>query len=195
VQNGVWLDVAIALNVNQMGNQMRTRTILLATLGMAAWASVCQAQQVGTYSGTTADGNGLSFTVGIDSNNGAYEFTGAGIGFTAYCKRSNYYLNEGWSFGLGQDIVSGNNNVVVNANQYNYFYINYNLTFTDNSTITGKVTSDTAVFEPGNPPTKADFCKAPKNQTFTATFQGAGVQKAPPAGAAVNYGKVAISSH
>jgi hypothetical protein len=44
---------------------------LLATLGLAALTSVCQAQQVGAYAGTTADGNGLNFTVGIDSNTGA----------------------------------------------------------------------------------------------------------------------------
>jgi hypothetical protein len=174
---------------------MRTRTILLATIGIAAWASVCQAQQVGTYSGTTADGNTLSFTIGIDANTGAYEFTGAGLGMTSYCKHSNYYFNTGWGFGLGQDIVSGNNNVVVNANQYNYFYINYNLTFPDNNTIQGTVNSDVAAFEPGDPPRKADFCKAPKNMTFTATFQGNDGRAPLPAGTTINYGKITTSSH
>jgi hypothetical protein len=173
----------------------RRASTLLAALAAISWASAGEAQQVGTYSGTTADGNGLSFTVGIDQNTGAYEFTGAGIGFTAYCKKSNYDFNTGWSFGLGQDIVSGSNNVVVNANQYNYFYINYNLTFTDNNTIQGTVNSDTAVFEPGEPPTKADFCKAPKNQTFTATFQTAGQLGQPKNIGAVYYGKVTASSH
>jgi hypothetical protein len=91
--------------------------------------------------------------------------------------------------------VSGNNNVVVNPNQYNYYYVDYNLKFVDNNTIVGTVNTNTAALEPGNPPTKADFCKAPKNQTFTATFQSAGVKTPPPAGAAVNYGKVTLSSH
>jgi hypothetical protein len=186
-------------NTNDKGNIMRTfaaglcrTSILLALLGAASTAG---AQQVGTYSGNTADGSGISFTVGIDPDTGAYEFTGAGIGFNAYCKRSNYTFSSGWGFGLGQDILSGNNNIVVNANQYNYFYVNYNLTFPDDNTIQGKVNTDTAVFESGNPPTKADFCKAPKNQTFTATFQGPGHATLPPGAAAVYYGKMNASSH
>lgn len=179
-----------------MNMRVRVRgvSIALAALGALSFAAPGQAQQVGTYSGTTADGSGLSFTVGTDPNNGAFEFTGAGIGFNAFCKRSNYDWGTGWGFGLSQDIVSGSNNVVVNANSYNYFYINYKLTFVDANTIQGTVNTVTAALEPGDPPTKADFCKAPKNQSFTATFQGAGLFKPPPAGTFVNYGKINTSS-
>jgi hypothetical protein len=179
-------------NINDARNTMRTSASGLCRISILAvlfGTTAASAQQVGTYSGNTADGSGISFTVAVDSSTGAYEFTGAGIGMNAFCKRTNTTFSTGWGFGLGQDIVSGNNNIVVNANQYNYFYINYNLKFTDNDTIQGTVNSVVAALEPGNPPTKAAFCKAPKNQTFTAAFQGPGHATLPPGAAMMYSGK------
>ena len=137
--------------------------ILAVAVPMNAWA-----QQVGTYNGTTADGNSVSFTVGVDPSNGDFEITGATIFFTATCQVTGDMVNTGWGFGMGQDIVGGTA-PFQSGDEYFDIYSPANIVFHGTQTVTGHLVSRTAVFRSGTPPTQAEFCISP-SQAFTATF-------------------------
>jgi hypothetical protein len=135
----------------------------------AALATPAAAQVAGTYAGTTADGVGLSFVVGTDSNNGDLALTSAGINFTAPCKNSTYVLNTGWGFGLTADIVHHKVSYVAIDN---YFVFTFSLDFSsDGQSATGTITSVSPTLTPvSNKPKKALFCESPK-QGMTLTLQ------------------------
>jgi hypothetical protein len=135
----------------------------------AALATPAAAQVAGVYTGTAADGSGITFTVSTDPNNNDLALTSAGIGFSAPCKNSTYVFNNGWGFGLTADIV--NRKVTYQAID-NYFVFDFSLTFaSDGQTATGTITSYSPTLTAlTDKPTKALFCVSPK-QTLSLTLQ------------------------
>jgi hypothetical protein len=147
----------------------RLMSVPLALAGVFACAiSPAAAQVAGTYSGTTADGNGVSFTVATDPNTGLLAVTGAGIGFSDMC-RDGSTLNTGWGYGLNQDIVARK---VSNTTAGSYFTITFNLTFAPNGqSATGRIASFSPTLNPVGPhPTSALYCKSPM-QSMSVTLQ------------------------
>jgi len=137
----------------------------------AALAIPATAQEVGTYSGTSADGQGLSFAVGTDPNNGDPQLINATIFFSAPCKNSTYVLSTGWGFGLSNDIVRGKVKFVTPDN---YFTFTVNLTFSaDGQSATGTIESVApTLYKVGAHPTKALICTSP-SQALSLTLQPA----------------------
>ena len=157
---------------------------------VAALASVlagpAAAQVAGTYSGTSADGNGVSFAVSTDTNTGVLAITGAGVGFTAPCKRSTYVLNTGWGWGPTNDIVK---HKVTSVNNGTYFDITFNLVFaTDGQSATGYITTISPALDNGTRAARnALYCVSPK-QTISVTLQPPGAKPLNiPAGGVVAY--------
>jgi hypothetical protein len=125
------------------------------------------AQKVGTYSGNSADGGYISFSV--TESGGIFSFGNGDVNFMAACTNPVRTASEGWGFYVGQQIVGGVNSF---HSGNDYYDIRGTMQFVTNSKIKGTITSVTAVFVPGStPPNKAQFCKSPK-QAFTLTFQG-----------------------
>jgi hypothetical protein len=136
-----------------------------------ALAQPAAAQVAGTYSGTAADGSGLSFTVGTDPNNGALAIIGASISFSAPCKGTTSSLQTGWGFNPNADI--SNNKVTYN---YDFDYLSNAVTLTfsaDGQSATGTIASISPTLAPvGTKPTKALFCDS-KKQALSLTLQPA----------------------
>jgi hypothetical protein len=142
-----------------------------AAIIAAALATPAIAQVEGTYVGTSADGNGLTFIVGTDPNTGDLAVTSASIFFTAPCKNSTYVLNTGWGFGLNSDIKF--RRVAISSND-NYFAFAITLDFaSDGQSATGTITSTSPTLTPVGPrPTHALICTSPK-QELALTLQPA----------------------
>jgi hypothetical protein len=153
-------------NINHIKGEfdMKIMTSLLATaVAAAAIATPVAAQVPGTYSGTTADGQSVSFVVATDPNNGEYALTSASINFSAPCKNQDYTLNTGWGFGLEADIVKRR---VVTTQSGNYFYFAINLLFsTDGQSATGTLESiSPTLFQTptATKPNTSAYCESPK---------------------------------
>jgi len=144
-----------------------TRTLLLAAAAVCI-AGTAEAQKVGTYSGTAADGTFVSFSVTKPAAN--FQFTNGDVNFMAACTNPARTANEGWGFFLGQDIVAGSNPF---HSSNDYYDVRGAMHFVNNNTISGQITSFTAVFVPGqDPPKTAQFCKSAK-QGFTLHWAAA----------------------
>jgi len=145
----------------------------IAILGFSALISIAliaaaQAQKVGTYSGTAADGTFISFSV--TESGGIFSFANGDVNFQAQCTHPSRVASEGWGFFLGQQIVPGTNDF---HSGNDYYDTRGSMHFVNNKVIKGTITSVTAVFVPGaDPPKNAQFCKSAK-QTFTLNFQTA----------------------
>ena len=140
----------------------------------AALATPASAQLQGTYTGTSADGQGLTFVVGTDPNNSEPEVTGASVGFSAPCKNSIYTLNEGEGWGPNADIV---NHKVTTIFSFPGFYNKLTLKFSSNGqTATGTIESIAPYLNPANsPPKNSLFCESPK-QTMSVTYSPSDVR-------------------
>jgi hypothetical protein len=151
--------------------------ILGVVIPMNAWA-----QQVGVYNGTTADGDNVSFTVGLDNNNDL-AITGAGISFTATCAATGDIVNEDWGFGT-DEVISGTRAPFAAGDEYFYIFAPGTVLF-HGSQLTGHLNSRTAIFRTNTtPPGGAQYCISP-TQSFTATFSGPSHFPALPVGTAV----------
>ena len=164
--------------------QFRVLAMAFAAFYVLASGTAALAQQAGTYQGTSADGEPVTFIVGTDYNTGKLAVLGATVAFYAPCKGTNNPVETTWGFGFTHDIDDGKASFSY-TDQY-YFYITANFVFNGTS-VTGSIASRTASLVPGNPtPSKSTFCMSPK-QAFSASFAyGAKVQPLP-AGAAVHY--------
>ncbi len=160
-----------------------TRLFTAAALALAV-ASPAAAQVAGTYSGTSADGNGVSFDVASDGV-GGFNVVNAVVFFSDVCKDASI-LNQGWGYGLNAPIVSRKASDTT-ANPY--FTITFDLKFSnDGQTATGHVTSYSPTLSPVGPtPNKALFCKSAK-QDMGVALQPPGPRAGPPAGATILYG-------
>ena len=148
-------------------------SVCSAAMVAAALATPAAAQVVGTYSGTSADGQSLTFVVGTDTTSGEPAVTAATGYFSAPCRGSSYVLETGWGFGTLNDIKKGKTKISVSGN---YFTIAVSLDFaSDGQSATGTITSISPTLEPvGTRPTKALICTSPK-QDLTVALQPADV--------------------
>src|ERR1700743_2766228 len=151
------------------------RKTLFVAAALACAAGSAQAQKVGTYSGTAADGTFISMQV---TNNGTNFFFGNGdVNMQLNCTHPVRVADEGWGFFLGSQIAAGSNDF---HSGNDYYDTRGTLHFVGPNTIKGTITSVSAVFVPGDdPPIKPQFCKSPK-QAFTLTFQNAPVREQRP---------------
>lgn len=170
----------------------RLFAILPATLAAFALASTANAGAVaGTYSGASADGNSVSFTV-ADDGNGVLALTGQSYNFSAMCNDGSTF-NSGW--GLGYDTpITGNK--VKNTFAFPYLTNIVSLTFSaDGQSATGTISSVSPTLTPVGPkPKKALFCKSPM-QSLSLTLQSGAARVKPPAQGAVYLGKTIQSAH
>lgn len=151
-------------------------------------AGLASAQQAGTYAGTSADGQNISFTVGTDTNTGALMITGFQFGLTANCNPGAFTFNTGWGLGAdgtGADIVGKS---VTYHNSYAYVDVIAPIHFGAAGAASGFITSYTPTFVPvsSGAPKKAAFCTSAR-QTFTATL-GTSSSQAPAAVQGVTFG-------
>ena len=157
---------------------MNIRFALFGALAAcAASSSPALAQKVGTYSGTTTDGQGVSFTVTQDANATTLSITSAQIFFNATCRNSTETLNEGEGYGLSTPIVNHQAPIAATFTDFNFVGTVYFV----GTTMHGNVTSRAAKLSTANtPPTQSLFCMSP-SKTFTGTLQTATPSIMPPA--------------
>ncbi len=152
-----------------------------AAILLVALPTIASAQQVGTYNGTTADGNQVSFVVTFDTFNNVDEITGATIGFAAACAATGTITNQTWGFGVGEDIIGGRASFAADGDYFD-IYAPSGVAFNNAGTMYGHLISRTAIFKSQGPPaTGAQYCISP-SQPFTATFSGPGHVPALPLG-------------
>ena len=151
-------------------SKFRYPTLAFSVLCAMALSTPGSAQQAGTYSGTSADGQPISFTVGLDGDS-VLAVTGASISFEAPCKGGTApTLFSGWGFGTDAVITNKRASLVAPDP---FFYITASLRFVG-SNVTGTITTRAPYLDPGKtPPNKADFCESPL-QAYSATFSGTG---------------------
>lgn len=139
-----------------------------------ALALPAAAQVAGTYAGTTADGNPLSFTVATDVNTGLLTVTEGGLSFSALCNDGSTF-NTGWGyFVTAPDIV---NRKVSYVQTFPYFVFTVSLKFSmDGQSATGTVMSVSPELSPAGPkPKKALFCTS-ASQSFGVSLQPPGAK-------------------
>jgi hypothetical protein len=142
--------------------------LVAALLCAGTMAPAARAQQAGTYSGTSADGQNVSFVVGTDSNTGKLQITSFNLGITAPCHPGSYTYSTAWGVGGdGKDLTSHSTTYTYS---FGYLYLVASMKFTS-AGATGKITSYTPTFAPVNSghPKKSVFCKSPQ-QGFTTTY-------------------------
>jgi hypothetical protein len=141
-----------------------------AAIIAAMLATPATAQEQGTYSGTSADGQNLSFVVGTDPNTGYPALVSAGLSFSAPCKNSTVVFTSAWGFGLMQDIIDRKTGQFSQTDAY--FTFDLKLDFTvDGQSATGTIRTYSPTLDPvSSKPTKALFCESPE-QALSLTLQ------------------------
>lgn len=158
---------------------MLIRTLTLAGAACTLLASAASAQALGNYSGTQANGAGISMTVTTDSATGKPEITSFGVSITANCKPSGS-INTGWGIGPNVDFSSTGTAKFVFGNGYPYLYLNVALSVDANNNVTGTITEATPSFASyTTKPSRAIFCSVPK-QSFTMSYTGAAAARIAP---------------
>jgi hypothetical protein len=142
-------------------------SLALGAVGVVPTAAA--AQMVGTYTGTSADGQNISITIGTDSSTGLLQVQGWNYGIASTCTGGTTF-NTGWGFGPDGTGTDLNGATGTYKNSFSYVYVTSTFRFVRNEII-GTLASYTPTFAPvaSGRPTKAIFCTS-KNQKFTATF-------------------------
>jgi len=154
-------------------SRFRRFGLFLSALCAVGIAFPAAAQEAGTYSGLTADGNPISFSLGSDPNTGKLELTSLNVTFKAQCPATGTSITKGYYIGLatGTDVRKGKVSYVYSADPQ--VYISTAIDFPNKTTATGSTGSRIALLIPGTPPSKAQLCVS-QRQAFQATFQTAG---------------------
>ncbi len=149
------------------------KSFVISALGVFA-ASAAQAQAIGTYTGTTADGSSVTITVAQDPNNANLEIKVIAFGVSLLCQKSKETLNYiGIGFNDGSDIVDGK----FSYTSSDFFDIDLvtSMTFHGSQSVKGRVGVNFAAFQPAigheKLTTKVQACVSP-TQTFSATNTG-----------------------
>jgi hypothetical protein len=152
-------------------------TLGCATICAIVFSFGAAAQQAGTYSGTSADGQFVNFTVGTDTNTNNLAVLEAGVNFDAACNGGYPDLIQSWGLGFTQDIANRKADVVFDGQD---IYVSANMAFSkDGTTVSGTINTRVVSFAPATgAPNKSEFCQSAR-QAFTATFQS-GAAKTPP---------------
>lgn len=155
----------------------------LAVAGALMAALTVQAQQVGTYTGTTSQGELFELTV-IDDGFGNPVFEGAVVFWIGTCTKSGPGRFSAWGIGANAPIVD--RKVVFEA-RYNQLFEKFDLKFNaSGSQVTGKFQGKTSEFEDVANSTKSvELCDSGP-LTVSASYQApSGARTAlPPAGQA-----------
>ncbi|HEY1709818.1 MAG TPA: hypothetical protein VGG10_16230 [Rhizomicrobium sp.] len=144
---------------------MRKVFAVTITLGLAGVVMPAHAQRVGTYRGTTADGNQVYFTVARDADSGKLELSSGGIQFTSPCTgaAAGTSLSGNWGFGFtaGTEVIT-KEQVTIKQYLVSSFYMSALLHFTDDKTISGSVGLISAELVPvvNGPPKQAAYCSS-----------------------------------
>ncbi len=151
----------------------RRSGVFLSALCMVGIGFPAAAQEAGTYSGQTADGNPISFSLGSDPNTGKLELTSLNVTFKAQCAATGTSVTKGYYIGLatGTDVRKGKVSYVYSADPQ--IYISTAIDFPNKTTASGSTGSRIALLIPGSPPSKAQLCVS-QRQAFQAAFQTAG---------------------
>ena len=147
------------------------KLFVISTLGLFA-ASTAQAQKIGNYTGTTADGSSVLITVAQDPNNANLEVKVVAFGISALCQKSKETLSYiGIGLNDGSDILGGKFSYV--SADFTNIDLVTSMTFHGTQSVKGKVGVNFAAFDPaiGHEKliTKTQACISP-TQTFSATF-------------------------
>lgn len=150
-----------------------SKLFVTSALGLLA-ASAAQAQAIGNYTGTTADGSSVTITVAQDPNNANLEIKVIAFGISALCEKSKETLNYiGIGFGDGYDIVNGKFSYV--SSDFSNIDLVTSMTFHGTQSVKGRVGVNFAAFDPAigheKLTTKVQACVSP-TQTFSATNGG-----------------------
>ncbi len=143
-------------------------TIAAGSIGLLL-PLTASAQQVGTYTGTSATGQTVTVTVGLDAGTGQYQLTEIDGGITENCaKGDNPQVGWGWGFQMGQDF-SGT--LVTNTLYTSTLYVKTTLKFVGTDTIKGQFVSSAPSFVVSStvPPTQIQLCHSGK-VPFTLSF-------------------------
>jgi len=156
-----------------------TRTLIAAAaLSLAAGSAL--AQQAGVYTGTTSDGNGISFTVTADPDTGALTLTSLGLGFVVNCKKSGHTIGYGTGTGDNTPIVG---NSIARTYTYVNFYEKILISFAG-SGASGHFVADVPVYKDSATGFATESC-ASGRMNFTASLTPAvSAAKPLPAGTA-----------
>ena len=154
---------------------MNARAKLLGIVASAALASTLPlaqataAQQAGTYSGHTADGNAISFDVGTNPQ-GQPVLLDVAIKFTALCPQAGSSITQSWKFFFsnGLPIVHGHVKHVENNPQL-YLLNAINI---HGGKASGTTEAKLPMLEPGKSPGGAQLCYS-ASQAFEAAYQEA----------------------
>ncbi|MBS0447063.1 MAG: hypothetical protein JSR59_14060 [Proteobacteria bacterium] len=152
----------------------------LALVGVSA-----SAQQVGVYSGTTADGHSIRIDVQYDADAGQYYVDDIQANFTFNCQKTD---PQEWGLEIGSYIPVANGSA-----SFPYittsFYLNTSMTFVGANRVGGKVQGGLPLFVNLDiPPKQAQTCRSDALR-FTATYAPAATM-ASPAAARSDAGKV-----
>lgn len=154
---------------------MNARAKLFGLVASAAVASILPsvhataAQQAGTYSGHTADGNTISFDVGSNPQ-GQPVLLDVAIKFSAFCPQAGSSMAQSWKFFFsnGLPIVHGHVKHLENGPQlYLLNAINFH-----SGRVSGTTEAKLPMLEPGKSPSSTQLCSSAK-QAFEASYQGA----------------------
>lgn len=159
-----------------MRHALRHLTAAAGACLLAIAALPAAAQQLGTYSGTTSQGDSMSLTVAIDGN-GQTAITGALFFWSATCKRSGEGRGVGW--GTGADAVITNKKASYEFRSTS-LYESVTATFNPASnTVTGTFLGHTPEFvDVANNVKKVELCDS-GSLTFSASLQANGINAAP----------------
>jgi hypothetical protein len=137
-----------------------------ASLTFLLPAAQAAAQQAGAYVGHTADGNLISFDVGVDAQ-GQPVLTDLAIKFTAACAQSGSSVTQSWQFffGTGLPIVHGHVKQIENTPQ---LYLLDSISF-HNGRATGATEARLPVLTDAKSQS-VQLCSSAK-QAFEANFQ------------------------
>jgi hypothetical protein len=153
-----------------MNTRVKSLCLVAASASFVSFLPVAQAaaqQQVGAYSGHTADGNAISFDV-VSDGQGHLALSDLAIQFTAGCVQTGSSVTQSWHFffSAGLPIEHGHVKHVENNPQ---LYLLNNLNFHDNR-VTGTTEARLPMLVPGKPAQAAQLCASGK-QAFEAKFQ------------------------
>lgn len=140
-----------------------------AAFALATAGSLAGAQQVGTYSGTTAHGGTISFEVVQDPVTGGLAIGQVSIGNVVHCRKTGEAQNESVTWGVGSSgynalVNDGRASVELRSQSY---FTNVGISFLDNSA-TG--TSQTGFAEYTNVDEQATQSCSTKVLSFQATL-------------------------
>lgn len=139
-------------------------TVLLLSASVPA-----QAQQIGSYSGRTADGNRIRFDI-VSNAQGQLAIADLSLSFSAACGQTGTSIAQSWQFIFSKGLAITREHVKHVENNPQLYLMN-NITF-DGRKVTGTTEARLPVLLGGKSPNAVQLCVSDK-QAFEATFQSA----------------------